>query len=158
MWTPMNWIYALYPKSQNHGKTLGGFQSLASSHPIYLYTDSQVYNPNNKVQLDIWVFPKIGVGPPNHPTLIGFSIIFTIHFGGFPPIFGLTPIAPYHQRTSSTICASPPPTQNTHTAKWHGHVLCGQGCQYVQTFSWKTPPNSGACQPWHSLAFLPHQT
>ncbi len=123
-----------------------------------LFTDSQVYNPNNKVQLDIWVFPKIGVGPPNHPTLIGFSIIFTIHFGGFPPIFGLTPIAPYHQRTSSTICASPPPTQNTHTAKWHGHVLCGQGCQYVQTFSWKTPPNSGACQPWHSLAFLPHQT
>ena len=28
----------------------------------------------------IWVFPKIGV-PPNHPILIGFSIIFTIHFG-----------------------------------------------------------------------------
>ncbi len=24
--------------------------------------------------------------------VIGFSIIFTIHFGGFPPIFGSTPI------------------------------------------------------------------
>ena len=35
----------------------------------------------------IWVFPKIVV-PPNHPIVIGFSIIFTIHFGGFPPIFG----------------------------------------------------------------------
>ena len=28
----------------------------------------------------IRVFPKIRV-PPNHPILIGFSIIFTIHFG-----------------------------------------------------------------------------
>ena len=34
----------------------------------------------------IWVFPKIGV-PPNHPFLIGFSIIFTIHFG-VSTIFG----------------------------------------------------------------------
>ena len=25
-----------------------------------------------------------GISPPNHPILIGFSIIFTIHFGGFP--------------------------------------------------------------------------
>ncbi len=33
----------------------------------------------------IWVFPKIMV-PPNHPMfnrVFGFSIIFTIHFGGF---------------------------------------------------------------------------
>ena len=29
------------------------------------------------------MFPKIGV-PPNHPILIGFSIIFTIHFGVLP--------------------------------------------------------------------------
>ena len=36
-----------------------------------------------------WMFPKIGVGPP---ILIGCSIIFTIHFGGFPPIFGNTSI------------------------------------------------------------------
>ena len=40
--------------------------------------------------------PKIGVGfyrtPPNHPfVLIGFGTnIFTIHFGGFPLIFGNT--------------------------------------------------------------------
>ena len=34
-----------------------------------------------------WMFPKIMV-PPNHPILIGFSIIFTIHFGGKSPIFG----------------------------------------------------------------------
>ncbi len=36
----------------------------------------------------IWVFPKIGV-PPNHPILIGFSLIFTIHFG--VPLFLETP-------------------------------------------------------------------
>ena len=37
-----------------------------------------------------WVFPKIGVFPPNHPTLIGFSIIDKPSIlGGFhPPIFG----------------------------------------------------------------------
>ena len=28
-----------------------------------------------------WVFPKIGVFPPKSSILIGFSIIFTIHFG-----------------------------------------------------------------------------
>ena len=30
-------------------------------------------------------------GTPKSSILIGFSIIFTIHFGGFPPIFGSTP-------------------------------------------------------------------
>ena len=29
---------------------------------------------------------------PKSSILIGFSIMFTIHFGGFPPIFGSTPI------------------------------------------------------------------
>ena len=32
--------------------------------------------PTNK-----WVFPKIGGFPPKSSILIGFSIIFTIHFG-----------------------------------------------------------------------------
>ena len=32
----------------------------------------------------IWVFPKIGVYTPKSSILIGFSIIFTIHFGGYP--------------------------------------------------------------------------
>ena len=36
----------------------------------------------------IRMFPKIGV-PLNHPLFLGFSIIFTIHFG-VPPIFGNT--------------------------------------------------------------------
>ena len=30
-------------------------------------------------------------GPPKSSILIGCSIIFTFHFGGFPPIFGSTP-------------------------------------------------------------------
>ena len=39
----------------------------------------------------IWMFPRIVVQvPPNHPILIGFSIIFTIHFG--IPLFLETPI------------------------------------------------------------------
>ena len=36
-------------------------------------------------------FPKMVVFPPNHPISIGFSIIFTIHFGVFP-LFLETPI------------------------------------------------------------------
>ena len=36
------------------------------------------------------VFPKIGGFSPNSSILIGFSIIFTIHFGG-PPLFLETP-------------------------------------------------------------------
>ena len=39
-----------------------------------------------KPSVYIWVFPKIMV-PPKSSILIGFSIIFTIHFGVFPPIF-----------------------------------------------------------------------
>ena len=35
-------------------------------------------------------------GPPNHPILIGFSIIFTIHFGGFPPNFWRHPYRHVH--------------------------------------------------------------
>ena len=44
--------------------------------------------------MSIWMFPKIGFfNPPNHPFVhrVWFSIIFTIHFGGFG-ILGLTPI------------------------------------------------------------------
>ena len=33
-----------------------------------------------------------GFSPQIIPCLIGFSLIFTIHFGGFPPIFGNTHI------------------------------------------------------------------
>ncbi len=42
----------------------------------------------NNVQMG--VEPKIGVFPPKSSILIGFSIIFTIHFGG-PPLFLETP-------------------------------------------------------------------
>ena len=41
----------------------------------------------------IWVLnQKSGFLPPKSSILIVFSIIFTIHFQGFTPIFGLTPI------------------------------------------------------------------
>ena len=36
---------------------------------------------------DKWMFPKIGVFPPKSSILIGFSILFTIHFGGKSPYF-----------------------------------------------------------------------
>ena len=55
-------------------------------------------------------------GTPKSSILIGFSIIFTIHFGGFPPIFGITQIGgiwpnhaiwsilfPFQQATSKAV-------------------------------------------------------
>ena len=38
---------------------------------------------NSGCDIPIWVFPRIGVFPPKSSILIGFSIIFPIHFGGF---------------------------------------------------------------------------
>ena len=39
---------------------------------------------DDETWLFIWVFPKI-VGTPKSSILIRFSILFTIHFGGFSP-------------------------------------------------------------------------
>ena len=50
-------------------------------------------------RIPIWVFPKIGV-PPNHPILIGFSIINTIHFG-VPPNFWKHPYLSHFHRNHS---------------------------------------------------------
>ena len=41
-------------------------------------------------QTVFWMFPKIVGFPPKSSILIGFSIIFTIHFGVPTPIFGNT--------------------------------------------------------------------
>ena len=49
-----------------------------------------------------WVFPSMVV-PPNHPFLIGFSIIFTIHFG-VPIFFGNTQSL---KQPGSSITAQP---------------------------------------------------
>ena len=50
---------------------------------------------------------KIGGFPPKSSILIGFSIIFTIHFGGFPPIFWKHPYVPkaltFHVHQKMTI-------------------------------------------------------
>ena len=43
------------------------------------------------------VNPKIGVGTPKSSILIGFSLIFTIHFGG-PPLFLETPIFSWNSK------------------------------------------------------------
>ena len=53
------------------------------------------------------VEPKIGVGPPNHPILIVFSIIFTIHFG--VPLFLETPISDchHHQKPNPPRAGAP---------------------------------------------------
>ena len=49
------------------------------------------------------MFPKIVGFPPKSSILIGFSIIFTIHFGG-PPIFGNTHFEPLRGTLQITRC------------------------------------------------------
>ena len=55
---------------------MGGIQSIIPVSLCGLWVALQKY----------WVSPQI------IPFLIGFSIMFTIHFGGFTPIFGVPPI------------------------------------------------------------------
>ena len=70
-------------------------------------------------------FPKMVGFPPKSSILIGFSIVFTIHFGGKPPIVGNT--------------------QTLHQPKNHGALEDSK--QVVQGVVrcdglWKMPPNS----------------
>ena len=56
------------------------------------------------------------VFPPNHPILIGVSIIFTIHFGGFPPICGNIQICfLHHHKICRTSQEYPDTGTNSHT-------------------------------------------
>ena len=73
-------------------------QALLSTNPISL-----VFVPEKKkltfswlekstMNESMWMFPKIVGFPPKSSILIRFSIIFTIHFGVFFPIFGVPPM------------------------------------------------------------------
>ena len=56
---------------------------------------------NLEVRIPIWVFPKIGI-PPNHPFLIGFSIINHPFWG--TPIFGNTHMVSCFLQQDLLIC------------------------------------------------------
>ena len=53
--------------------------------------------------LDVHVGVSKNNATPKSSILIGFSIVFTIHFGGFPPIFGLTPMSVPHLCSKSSV-------------------------------------------------------
>ena len=63
---------------------------LMSCWRLFKRLGSVGYNPNI-FHLYLGVSKYRGKTPKSS-ILIGFSIIFTIHFGGFPPIFGGPPI------------------------------------------------------------------
>ena len=71
----------------------------------------------------IWVFPKIMGVPPKSSIPIGFSIIFTIHFGGGSPYFWKHP---YHTtfcvvfRRVGNLFRSPKERGHTDVPKRHG--------------------------------------
>ena len=77
--------------SPNRGES----KKYLSCHHLGYYSESIIINTHMGVS-------KNRGGPPKSSILIGFSLIFTIHFGGFPPIFGLTPTSkgPVHSETN----------------------------------------------------------
>ena len=95
------------------GKRLGA-SSLKSSD---LFTDSQVYNPNNKVQHGSTGHMDVSKNRGGPPKSSHFNRVF--HYK--PSILGAHPyiletsIAPYHQRTLHYLCFCRvvAPTQNT---------------------------------------------
>ena len=89
-----------FPKSFCFQRCISTFKAnlTKNKHPIKLINQISISRlqtwpwmkgPNlskkkhNMMKINIWMFPKIVV-PPNHPILIGFSIIFTIPFWGTP--------------------------------------------------------------------------
>ena len=82
-----------------------------------------------------WMFLKIGVvKPPKSSILIGFSIIFTIHFGFFPPIFGNTHIYSSFSK--------------------HGETTPGAGSVDGSAGGWRSPaPRERASGPLPTVAF-----
>ena len=59
-------------------------------------------HPKHGSLQEVFICLRIGVsknnGTPKSSILIGFSLIFTIHFGVFPPIFGNTPMVVFRLR------------------------------------------------------------
>ena len=119
-------------------------------------------------------------GTPKSSILIGFSIIFTIHFGGTPPIFGSTPIyrswtCIFQVFSGGMPCFGPPfGVTNRHFQfiELACHLLwTSQVLEYVRViWGWyrmskkdlkhKTSQSAGVCQYVSLLsiqAFLLHQ-
>ena len=79
----------------------------------------------------IWVFPEIVV-PLKTSILIGFSMIFTIHFGFFPPIVGNTHIFHHHSHHSLR--------RHLHVHMNEGHLRTTRPCPWgVLTTLGKSP-------------------
>ena len=77
------------------------------------------------LSLCTWVFPRKG-GTPKSSILIGFSIIFTIHFGG-PPLFLETPTWTSRHKETKTYGPNHPTGE-------------APRCCTVSFMTWKTSP------------------
>ena len=75
---------------QHHGGTGNG---MSQAGKVWIWSSFIFPSPSTNLQDITGGFPKIVGFPPKSSILIGFSIIFTIHFG-VAPIFGNTHLAP----------------------------------------------------------------
>ena len=129
--------------------------------PYSLHICRNILSPSKKLWISReillcslkWVFPKMVGFPPNHPFLIGFSMILHHPFWGKnPPIFGSTPIfvelfvpqgrqrfqASMRRRSPSSAPLRPSPTvwpaaRSGDMPSWGGHggaAFKGQGQVY----------------------------
>ena len=75
---PKAWIYNSFDLSEGGQEASDGL------------LDGWLAPAKNRTQTNMWMFPKLGVVPRKSSILIGFSFIFTIHFG--VPLFLETPM------------------------------------------------------------------
>ena len=80
--------------------------------PLVSRIETSLRDPGNSKQ-EMGVSENRWVFPPNHPCYLGFSIIFTIHFGVFPLFFGNT-----HMQESTQPRFERSWIFNLHPGKW----------------------------------------
>ena len=92
-WVRFNDIYiyiaCLHPSQHDTSNADHSSRDVTGSEPSYP-PDMAATTREGKTTGEM--FPKIVGFPPKSPILIGFSIIFTIHFGGNTTIFGNTQV------------------------------------------------------------------
>ena len=105
----------------------------------------------------IWVFPKMVGFPPKSSILIGFSIIFTIHFG--VPQFLETPISSIQKNIKWKTSAPKANFYNMFFFQDHNYLLLNEAANYSLSNSphmarkWHC---SGNCTLWSPLTTPVH--
>ena len=105
MWQNVSWhCFGGVAKRVHHWELQG------EEGEIFTKTRKNVDRSSGSVEFHTWLFPKIVGFPPKSSIFIGFSIIFTIHFGVLPLFLG------QHPPPASVVNQTYNPTQFQNTS------------------------------------------